>query len=154
MNLDIEIPFKVEDNLYSLSFLEYQPDSAIMFPVVEVSLALKEQKSKINPLKIFSFVIKKIIEYLSQRDVILYYYADSAPIYYRNTNKHKIISPQHFRHILFYTLFIKENPNELLIDNSVISDRKGELHYISFIYLQRHQHYVDILIKELEEYQK
>lgn len=50
--------------------------------------------------------------------------------------------------------FIKENHNELLIDNSVISDRKGELHYISFIYLQRHQPYVDILIKELEEYQK
>ena len=154
MNLDVDIPFKIGDNLYSLRFLEYKPDSDIIFPVVEVSLALKEQKSNINPLKVFSFVIKKIVEFLSKRDVILYYYADSASIYYRDTNPHKIASPQHFRHILFYTLFMRENPDELLIDNSIIFDRKGEQHYISFIYKQKHQSSIDILTKELEEYQK
>ena len=114
MNLDIEILFKTEEgNLYSLIFSEYKPDSNIIIPVVEISLALKEQKNNTNPLKVFSFIIKKIVEYLSHREVILYYYADSTPIYYRDTNKHHFISPQHFRNYLFYTLFVKERTSSL-----------------------------------------
>ena len=93
MNLEVDIPFKTEGgNLYSLNFSEYKPNANIAFPVVEISLALKEHKKDINPLKVFSFIIKKIEEYLSGKDVILYYYADSAPIYYRNSDKHNFIS--------------------------------------------------------------
>ncbi len=155
MNLDIEILFKTEEgNLYSLIFSEYKPDSNIIIPVVEISLALKEQKNNTNPLKVFSFIIKKIVEYLSHREVILYYYADSTPIYYRDTNKHHFISPQHFRNYLFHTLFVKENPKDLLISNRIIPNISMGNHYISFIYHPKHQPYVDILTKELEEYQK
>ena len=155
MNLDIEILFKTEEgNLYSLIFSEYKPDSNIIIPVVEISLALKEQKNNTNPLKVFSFIIKKIVEYLSHREVILYYYCDSAGIYYRNNNKRKFQSPQHFRSELFQALFLKVNPKNLSIKNSIISNPLVGNHYISFIYLPKHQPYVDMLTKELEEYQK
>ena len=155
MNLEVDILFKTEGgNLYSLNFSEYKPNANIAFPVVEISLALKEQKRNINPLKVFSFIIKKIVEYLSERDVILYYYADNAPIYYRDRDKHHFISPQHFRSYLFHTLFTKENPKDLLISNRVIPNIHIGNHYISFIYKQKHQPYVDILTEELEEYQK
>ena len=92
-------------------------------------------------------------EYLSGKDVILYYYADSAPIYYRNSDKHNFISPQHFRSYLFHTLFTKVNPKDLLISNRIIPNIHIGNHYISFIYKQKHQPYVDTLTKELEEYQ-
>lgn len=155
MNLEVDILFKTEGgNLYSLNFSEYKPNSNIAFPVVEISLVLKERKRNVNPLKVFSFIIKKIVEYLSVRDVILYYYADNTPIYYRNSDKHNFISPQHFRSYLFYTLFTKENPEDLLISNRVIPNIQIGNHYLSFIYKQKHQPYVDILIEELEEYQK
>ncbi len=155
MNLEVDILFKTEGgNLYSLNFSEYKPNSNIAFPVVEISLVLKEQKRKTNPFKVFSFIIEKIVEYLSVRDVILYYYADNAPIYYRNSDTHCFISPQHFRSYLFHTLFTKENPEDLLISNSVIPNIQIGNHYLSFIYKQKHQPYVDILIEELEEYQK
>ena len=154
MNLEVDILFKTEGgNLYSLNFSEYKPNANIAFPVVEISLALKEHKKDTNPLKVFSFIIKEIEEYLSGKDVILYYYADSAPIYYRNSDKHNFISPQHFRSYLFHTLFTKVNPKNLLISNRVIPNIHIGNHYISFIYKQKHQPYVDTLTKELEEYQ-
>ena len=68
MNLEVDILFKTEGgNLYSLNFSEYKPNANIAFPVVEISLALKEHKKDTNPLKVFSFIIKKIEEYLSNR---------------------------------------------------------------------------------------
>ena len=70
------------------------------------------------------------------------------------SDKHHFILPQHFRSYLFHTLFTKENPKDLLISNRVIPNIYIGNHYISFIYKQKHQPYVDILTEELEEYQK
>lgn len=144
----------MEEGLYTLALSEYQSNTDIPVTVVEIVLELERQPLSPNPLKVFSFVVSKIEEYISEREVILYYYCDSAGIYYRNNNKRKFLSPQHFRSELFQTLFSKVNPKNLLIDSSVISNPLVGNHYISFIYLPKHQPYVDILTKELEEYKK
>ena len=107
-----------------------------------------------NPLKVFSYIISKIEKYIAEREVILYYYCDSAGIYYRNNNKRRFQSPQHFRSELFQALFLRVNSKTLFIRNSVISNPLVGNYYLSFIYKQKHQPYVDILTEELEEYQK
>ena len=154
MDFNLRISFKIEGGLYTLALSEYQPNTDIPVMVVEIVLELEKQPLSPNPLKVFSFIISKIEEYISEREVILYYYCDSAGIYYRNNNKRKFQSPQHFRSELFQALFLKVNPKNLSIKNSIISNPLVGNHYISFIYLQKHQPYVDILTKELEEYQK
>ena len=154
MNLNINIPFESEKgNQYALVFSVYEPLSDISIPVVEVSLALKKQVTSTNSLKVFNYIIKEIEEYLSKREVILYYYCDNAEIYYRNSKK-RFLSPQHFRSELFYTLFIKADPKDLLIKTSEIINETVGNHYINFIYKPKHQHDMDILSKEIEEYQK
>ena len=153
MDFNFRISFEIEGGLYTLALSEYQPNTDIPVIVVEIVLELEKQPLSPNPLKVFSFIISKIEEYISEREVILYYYCDSAGIYYRNNNKRKFQSPQHFRSELFQALFLKVNPKNLSIKNSIISNPLVGNHYISFIYLQKHQSYVDILTKELEEYQ-
>ena len=94
--MNINIPFESEKgNQYTLVFSVYEPLSDIAIPVVEVSLALKKQVTSTNSLKVFNYIIKEIEEYLSKREVILYYYCDNAEIYYRNS-KNRFLSPQHF----------------------------------------------------------
>ena len=155
LGLDIKIPFESEKgNQYVLLFSIYQPLSNITIPVVEVSLSLKKQTYSTNSMKVFNHIIEEIRQYLSERDVILYYYCDNSPIYYRNNDKRHFFSPQHFRNELFYALFEKAKPKHLLIKSSVIMNEPIGNHYINFIYKPEHQQYINILSKELEEYQK
>ena len=154
MDTDITFSFEVDGNKYALIFSEYHPNSDIDIPVIEISLSLDKYIERINSLKVFSYIISKIEEYIAEREVILYYYCNSGGLYYRNNNKRRFLSPQHFRSTLFYTLFTKVNPKNLLISNRVIPNIHIGNHYISFIYKQKHQPYVDTLTKELEEYQK
>ena len=134
MDFDLRISFEIEEGLYTLALSEYQPNTDIPITVVEIVLELEK--------------------YIAEREVILYYYCDSAGIYYRNNNKRRFQSPQHFRSELFQALFLRVNSKTLFIKNSVISNPLVGNHYISFIYKQKHQPYVDILTEELEEYQK
>ena len=154
MDFDLRISFEIEEGLYTLALSEYQPNTDIPITVVEIVLELEKHPLSPNPLKVFSYIISKIEKYIAEREVILYYYCDSAGIYYRNNNKRRFQSPQHFRSYLFHTLFTKVNPKNLLISNRVIPNIHIGNHYISFIYKQKHQSYVDILTEELEEYQK
>ena len=110
MDFNFRISFEIEGGLYTLALSEYQPNTDIPVIVVEIVLELEKQPLSPNPLKVFSFIISKIEEYISEREVILYYYCDSAGIYYRNNNKRKFQSPQHFRSELFQALFLKVNP--------------------------------------------
>nr|WP_314557413.1 hypothetical protein [uncultured Capnocytophaga sp.] len=153
MNFDLRISFEIEEGLYTLALSEYQPNADIPIAVVEIVLELEKQPLSPNPLKVFSYVISKIEEYIAEREVILYYYCDRGGLYYRNNNKRRFLSPQHFRSTLFHTLFTKVNPKDLLISNRIIPNIHIGNHYISFIYKQKHQPYVDTLTKELEEYQ-
>ena len=50
--------------------------------------------------------------------------------------------------------FLSKNPKDLLIKTSEIINETVGNHYINFIYKPKHQHYIDILSKEIEEYQK
>ena len=154
MDTDITFSFEVDGNKYALIFSEYHPNSDIDIPVIEISLSLDKYIERINSLKVFSYIISKIEKYIAEREVILYYYCDSAGIYYRNNNKRRFQSPQHFRSELFQALFLRVNSKTLFIKNSVVSNPLVGNHYISFIYKQKHQPYVDTLTKELEEYQK
>lgn len=122
MDFNLRISFEIEGGLYTLALSEYQPNTDIPVMVVEIVLELEKQPLSPNPLKVFSFIISKIEEYISEREVILYYYCDSAGIYYRNNNKRKFQSPQHFRSELFQALFLKVNPKNLSIKNSIISN--------------------------------
>ena len=153
MNFDLRISFEIEEGLYTLALSEYQPNADIPIAVVEIVLELEKQPLSPNPLKVFSYVISKIEEYIAEREVILYYYCDRGGLYYRNNNKRRFLSPQHFRSTLFHTLFTKVHPKDLLISNRIIPNIHIGNHYISFIYKQKHQPYVDTLTKELEEYQ-
>ena len=153
MDTDITFSFEVDGNKYALIFSEYHPNSDIDIPVIEISLSLDKYIERINSLKVFSYIISKIEKYIAEREVVLYYYCDSAAIYYRNNNKRRFLSPQHFRSHLFHTLFTKVNPKDLLISNRIIPNIHIGNHYISFIYKQKHQPYVDTLTKELEEYE-
>jgi hypothetical protein len=122
LDFNLRISFEIEGGLYTLALSEYQPNTDIPVMVVEIVLELEKQPLSPNPLKVFSFIISKIEEYISEREVILYYYCDSAGIYYRNNNKRKFQSPQHFRSELFQALFLKVNPKNLSIKNSIISN--------------------------------
>ena len=154
MDFNFRISFEIEGGLYTLALSEYQPNTDIPITVVEIVLELEKHPLSPNPLKVFSYIISKIEKYIAEREVILYYYCDSTGIYYRNNNKRRFQSPQHFRSELFQALFLRVNSKTLFIRNSVISNPLVGNHYISFIYKQKHQPYVDILTEELEEYQK
>ena len=56
--------------------------------------------------------------------------------------------------ILFHTLFVEENPKDLLISNRIIPNISMDNHIYFFIYRPKYQPYVDILTKELEKHQK
>ncbi len=91
MDTDITFSFEVDGNKYALIFSEYNPNSDIDIPVIEISLSLDKYIERINSLKVFSFIISKIEKYITEREVILYYYCDSAGIYYRNNNKRRFL---------------------------------------------------------------
>lgn len=84
--------------------------------------------------------------------MILYYYCDSSDIYYRNTAKRRFTSPQHFRSMFFSALFKKAHTN-LLIEEQKIDDEIHGNHYLAFIYQEKHKKYIQLLVKELEDYQ-
>ena len=89
MDFDLRISFEIEEGLYTLALSEYQPNTDIPITVVEIVLELEKYPLSPNPLKVFSYIISKIEKYIAEREVILYYYCDSAGIYYRNNNKRR-----------------------------------------------------------------
>ena len=154
MDLEVNIPFVTDEgNKYVLEFsLSEDANGFVEIPVVEVAISLKKRVANTNSTKVFNFIIEQIRAYLSCREVILHYYCDSSDIYYRNTAKRRFTSPQHFRSVFFSALFKKAHTN-LLIEEQKIGDEIHGNHYLAFIYQEKHKKYVQLLVKELEEYQ-
>lgn len=150
-----EIPFETpEANLYSLVFSVFELTTDIGVPVIEVVLHLKKQRNKSNSVVVFNYIHRQIQQYLSENEVILYYYCDSSDIYYRNDRKRRFTSPQHFRSELFYTLFQKTKTDDLHIENIKIPNELHGNHFLSIIYKDKHQSKIALILKEIEQYQK
>lgn len=152
-NLEVKIPFITEQgNEYTLEFAINKdiPDVSIPIPIVEISIILEKRTTNTNSFKVFNYIIGEIRTYLSNHDVILFYYCDGGDLYYRSNNKRKFTSPQHFRSVFFNTLFKKANTS-LLIENQVIIDEIHGNHYFSFIYDEKYRSYIQILLKELKD---
>ena len=64
MDFNFRISFEIEGGLYTLALSEYQPNTDIPVIVVEIVLELEKQPLSPNPLKVFSFIISKIEEYI------------------------------------------------------------------------------------------
>lgn len=152
-NLEVKIPFITEQgNEYTLEFAINKdiPDVSIPIPIVEISIILEKRVTNTNSFRVFNYIIEEIRSYLSNHDVILFYYCDGGNLYYRSNNKRKFTSPQHFRSVFFNTLFEKASTS-LLIENQVITDEIHGNHYFSFIYNEKYKSYIQTLLEELKD---
>ena len=95
-NLEVKIPFITEQgNEYTLEFAINKdiPDVSIPIPIVEISIILEKRVTNTNSFRVFNYIIEEIRSYLSNHDVILFYYCDGGNLYYRSNNKRKFTSP-------------------------------------------------------------
>ena len=150
--MEKEIKFITDEGYeYLVVFQEYTEFSKnFNIPIVDVSIILMNSNIEQNTFKSLNQFIKIIKDYLGQnKELILYYYCDSAPIKIRTTRK-IIISPQEFRNNLFSAMFNQYNPKNFIIRNFIAHDPDYGNHYTSLISNKSQIEKLDLVIKELE----
>ena len=117
---------------FLINFSDFQ-EQEFSLPVVDVSLVLAESVEELLSLKDLVEIVRIIIDFLNDNQVVLYYYCDSsdADIFMSVRNKQQL--PQEFRHNLFNALFSFMKLDHLIKDEIIISDPINSTHYISLI---------------------
>lgn len=119
-----------EGHEYVLGFSSFDsmvlPDS-ITKKIIEVVIAIEDYKG-INNAKTLFALTKHIKSYLAKNDVILYSYCDNKDI--ERGERHRHLTPQQYRSLLFQTMFNKDNSNEFINKPIELTDANNEKHYI------------------------
>jgi len=150
----IETFISKEGNIYSIIFNSFdQAKLPLEFekPLIEVTIAVENYKS-LNGAKTLGKIVDIIKIYLDENDVILYSYCDNKEIN-RSINNQKLF-PQHYRSLLFATLFHKYNTFNHINEVIVIADPDYGHHYIHLISRSENRGLLDSLTSALINFGK
>ncbi|PWN60026.1 hypothetical protein [Chryseobacterium oncorhynchi] len=155
MEFESEIPFETkEGNKYVLRFSSFNEDAVpIQSPIVELNLIPLQLSSQFNSFHTFNYIVKEITNYLKDKpDVIVYYYCDNKELFWR-TNR-PAIPYQEFRSNLFTAMFMRSNPDDLLLRSFIIKDVENGDHYVSLLHRQHHLDQIQVLEDLIKDFHK
>lgn len=153
--IHLEIPFETEEGYqYLVSFREVTPNqNDYNIALVDVSIVLMSLNIESNSYRTLNKFIEIIIKFLSENDVIIYYYCDIVPIKIRE-NRTKKYSPQEFRFNLFSTMFCKKNNHDYFLQEIILKDNVEGNHYTSLISRIDNKEKVELVKKDIEKLNK
>lgn len=155
MELEKEIPFITEEGYqYLVKFIEFTAnDMDYGIPIIDVSITLMSANIEANSIKTLNIFVEIIIDYLTQHNVILYYYCDTSAIKMRNNRQYKLL-PQEYRSKLFSSMFNKRNFKNYVLAEIKINDIERGDHFTSLISTTKNIDKIRLIEEDLEKFNK
>jgi len=150
----IETFISKEGNCYNIIFSVFQQERIpieIQKTLIDVTISIENQIC-LNGVETLGKIADIIKNYLDENDVILYSYCDNKDI--NRSIKKQELYPQHYRSLLFTSLFNKYNTLNYINEVIVIADEDYGHHYIHLIAKVEDKDVLDLLTDTLINFGK
>lgn len=149
--LDKTVPYTtVEGFQYLIRFTEFDKNhlpESFSIPLVDVTIEIMAQQTKINNGKTLFDFCHIIQDYLDLNNIVLYFYCSHDPITKNKSRLH--LSDAEFRSHLFCKMFEKQNFDKTFIcENVIIKDITNGDHHIHLISKVKNEDKIEIMVKD------
>lgn len=157
MFFDSEIPYTTSGGIdYLIKFTAFDPDrlpEGINVTLIDIVIETDAPSGAIdNNAHSLLQITKIILEYMRDKDAILYSYCSDRPIKKSKRNLHQ--SHQEFRSNLFSAMFSLNNAPDFINKVIVINDPDSSHHYLHLIGNIKFQRDIDFIANKLQEFDK
>ena len=150
--LDNIIPYTTsEGHEYLIRFTEFNKNylpKEFLLPIVDITIVANSDMTTINNGKTLAEFSSLIKNYLTQEDIVLYFYCSNDPII--KSSKRKNVSNSQYRSDLFCKMFEKQNliENDFICENVLIEDPMNGDHHIHLISRVKNEIQVKLIIEK------